>query len=71
MNTGTKPPRGAVVVTTEVKRGGVVTRHVATCSACDWSYSNSVRSDVEQHKRWHLCTDRPASTEGTAHAEAQ
>lgn len=47
--TGVQPPRGAVKVTT------VDGRHTATCAACGWTYTNTVRSDVEQHKRWHRC----------------
>lgn len=52
--TGIKPPRGAVVITTE-PIGPARVRHVATCSACGWTYSNVVKTDVEQHKRWHMC----------------
>lgn len=49
--TGVQPPRGAVKVTT------VDGRHTASCAACGWTYSNTVRSDVEQHKRWHRCPE--------------
>lgn len=72
MTAGTKPPRGAVTIaTTDSGKDGV--KHLAECSNCGWCYGNSVRSDVEQHKRWHLCTTPPTDTrpEGTPHAQAQ
>lgn len=52
--TGTKPPRGAVRIVLDERLDG---RHrfIAVCKACGWTYTNTVRSDVEQHKRWHLC----------------
>lgn len=56
---GTKPPRGAVTITTE-PIGPARFRFTATCTACGWTYSNLVKSDVEQHKRWHHCPERPA-----------
>ncbi len=56
---GVKPPRGAVRITVEVKPAGVLGRHTATCSSCGWSYSNVVKSDVETHKRWHMCPVKP------------
>jgi hypothetical protein len=28
-------------------------RHTATCTGCGWTYSNSVKTDVAQQKRWH------------------
>lgn len=59
MNAGTKPPRGAVKVSsTDSGKDGI--KHLAECSNCGWCYGNSVRSDVEQHKRWHTCTTKEA-----------
>lgn len=54
---GVKPPRGAVVITRAYAQGllGTVETHTATCRSCGWTYANTVRSDVETHKRWHLC----------------
>lgn len=54
--TGVKPPRGAVTVATE-PIGPARFRYTAACSACGWSYSNVVKSDVDMHKRWHRCPE--------------
>lgn len=52
--TGTTPPRGAVTVTT-TPIGPARVRYTATCAACGWTYANVVKTDVQQHKRWHRC----------------
>lgn len=51
-----KPPRGAVRIMSIVFADGR-TVHTAGCDNCSWTYRNSVKSDVEQHKRWHQCPD--------------
>lgn len=35
-------------------------RHLAECKAeaCQWSYANSIRADVQEHARWHRETHR-------------
>lgn len=48
-----------VVVTLIPVEGNKAHRYQATCIGCGWTYANSVKSDVMQHKRWHthLCTE--------------
>ena len=48
--------RGLVQITT-TPIGPARVRHTATCAACGWSYANVVKTDVEQHKRWHRCPE--------------
>jgi len=45
-----QPPRGSVKVS-----AGTDGRYVAACASCGWTYTNSVKSDVDTHKRWHQC----------------
>ena len=30
---------------------------VAACTRCGWGYENTVKSDVDTHKRWHRCPE--------------
>jgi hypothetical protein len=46
----------ARVVITEAADGGR-TRWTASCTRCPWTYSNVVKSDVQMHKRWHVCPE--------------
>lgn len=47
--------RGLVRITETTVDGRRI--YGAACTRCTWRYSNSVKTDVEQHKRWHLCPE--------------
>jgi hypothetical protein len=49
-----KPPRGSVTITEHPNASGRLV-HTAICSRCGWNYTNSVVTDVREHKRNHSC----------------
>lgn len=46
-------PRPKVTVTTLTYSAAGNTKHVAACEHCPWSYSNFVKSDVQEQARRH------------------
>jgi rubredoxin len=58
------PPRGAVEITPASKPASPSLIFSVHCQACGWTYApvtGALKSDAEQHKRWHRCPEGTAT----------